>query len=105
MADVSIKDARDTLGIRFLHTINHDGLASYAVGGDLIPASAFGFKHIENAFVAGGDNGTHHCSVRITGKGPATSIRILWYVNATGVEVANAVNLSARFCRVSAYGR
>lgn len=81
-----------------------DGLASYTTGGQLVNASQFGLKFIEHMDVSGSDNAGHTCSARFTGKGPQATAKIVWIVVGTGVEVANAVNLSARSIRVRVQG-
>lgn len=104
MANTGIKDARDTWGIRFAHTIDHDGPASYTTGGETIPASVFGFKFIAAVIAHGSDNSAHVCVPVFTGKGAKTSFKLMWILTG-GLEVANAVNLSARFVRLTVYGR
>lgn len=77
----------------------HAGPAAYAVvtsptaGGDALQASEFGLKWID--YVSSGSNGTHRVTPTNPTKGPVSSVQLKWIVEATGVEVAGAVNLSA----------
>jgi hypothetical protein len=105
MANTPIKDARDPLSTRMFHTIDHDGPASYPTGGEVIPASVFGFKNLANVKASGSDNSTHFCTPVFTTKGDRVSFKLVWSVVATGIEVANTTNLSARFARLTGYGR
>lgn len=76
----------------------HAGPTSYTVvssptaGGDFLQASEFGLKTID--FVATSSNGTHRVTPRNPTSGPSTTVQLKWFVEATGAEVAGAVNLS-----------
>lgn len=88
----------------------HAGPASYTAvttptaGGDRVQASEFGLKTID--FLAGGlsSNGTHRVVVNNPTQGSATSVQLKWLVEATGAEVAGAVNLSASVVNLLAIG-
>lgn len=83
-----------------------DGPASYLAGGQTVNASDLGLRYIHHVVAGLSDNGAHHCSAGQSTKGTATTaIKVAWLLNSTGVEVANAVDLSGRFVRVVIYGR
>jgi hypothetical protein len=105
VANTPIRDARDTLGIRFYHTVDHDGPASYTTGGETINASVFGFKEVISVDCSGSDNSAHTTVPVFATKGNPKSFKLMWIVVATGLEVGNGVSLSARFVKISAYGR
>jgi len=105
VANTPIKDARDTLGIRFLHTIDHDGPSSYTTGGETIQATVFGMKEVVGIDCSGSDNSAHSTVPVFVKKGNTTSFKLMWIVVATGLEVANGINLSGRFVKLTAMGR
>jgi hypothetical protein len=86
---------------------NLKGSSSYATGGDTLNASSLGlgpngkilFIHVSTTY-----NATYSPKVIYSGRGPNASVKILWIVNATGAEVANAVDMSASLFRVEAIG-
>lgn len=82
-----------------------DGPASYLADGAVLTAAELGLRQIHHASAGASDNGDQFCAVAHLTKGPVTSVLVQWYVNTTGAEVANAVNLSARFVRVRVTGR
>lgn len=102
-------------GDRYGSCIDHIGPASYAVvvvgtpptGGDLLLASEFGLKIITMAWGSVSDNGQFRADLTPTvgAKGEPTSWIIRYVVDATGVEVTAATNLSARSFRIFAIGR
>jgi hypothetical protein len=83
---------------------DHDGPASYPTGGEVITAISLGLKQIFSVVASGSDNGAQFTCVRFATKKGVTSFKLLWFVNTTGAEVANAVDLSARFCRLLVKG-
>ena len=85
--------------------VDLDGPASYAADGQTLNASDVGFKHILFASAGGSDNGDQFCAVGHASKGTNTAVKVAWFVSSTGAEVANAVDLSARFVRVRVVGR
>src|SRR4030095_6286960 len=86
----------------------HAGPASYPVvtsptaGGEMLQASEFGLKWID--YVSSGSNGVHRVVPTNPTKGPAGSVQLKWIVEATGAEVAGAVNLSTSVVSVLVIG-
>lgn len=64
--------------------------ASYATGGDTLTAKSLGFNIIEGGFVAPTPLNTFAVLVQTTG-----DAKLLATVQATGVQLANAQNISA----------
>lgn len=85
--------------------IDLDGPASYLADGQTLTATDFGFRQILWAGAGASDNGDQFCAVNHTPKGTVKSVRVQWFVSSTGAEVADAVDLSARFVRVIVIGR
>ena len=108
MAD---REVLSTLGVNLIaigpymaRIVDHDGPASYTTGGETITAAGLGFKRIISVMTSGADDGSAFCAVRHSVKKTQVSFRLQWYVATTGAEVANATNLSARFCRLQIIG-
>jgi hypothetical protein len=91
-------------GSRRTCTVDIDGPASYPTGGVAITAAQFGLKIIEAVETGVSDNAGHTIAPRFSIKGPSKDAKLVWVVVGTGVEVANAVNLSARFTRIRVIG-
>ena len=105
MANTRIRDGFNTHGASSESTIDHDGPTLYDSGGELIAASVFGLKLIDQVIVSGSNDGTYFCAVRFTKKGGGNgSFYLVWYVSATGAE-AGAIDLHASFVRITAIGR
>jgi hypothetical protein len=106
-------------GDRYVSVVDHLGPASYVVltngtpptGGDSITAAEAGLKALSAVFAVGlSDNGQYMALVSpgIGGKAEPTSFFISYFVRAGGaawIEVAGAVNLSARTFRFFCIGR
>jgi hypothetical protein len=77
----------------------HAGPASYVQAtttGDPLQAAEFGLKYIDAVLTSGvTSNGTYTVRPVNPTDGPVQSVKLAWYVTATGAEVAAAVNLSA----------
>jgi len=73
--------------------IDHDGPSSYTTGGEVINASALGFKTISFVQGAASQGGGNLAEAAILAKKSATSFKLVWFVRTTGAEVANAVDL------------
>lgn len=99
--------------------IGHSGPSSYTVGtfntipitgADTVYASEFGLKSLVGVIPLGAsDLGTYYVqAVPITnslyGNAVGTSYKLVWYVQATDVEVAGAVDLSAQTVRLLGIG-
>jgi hypothetical protein len=73
---------------------------------DIVSATMFGGgpnTKVLEAHVGGlADSGTYFTRLRYGGEGPTTSFKLIWYVVATGAEVANGVDLSAERYRLRA---
>lgn len=82
------------------------GPASYTTGGVTVSASAFQLQKIKSVvFMGRSSDGLN--SVKAVSPSPGssvTSIKVLWFVEATGLEVGNGVNLSAKRIRYVAHG-
>lgn len=82
-----------------------NGPLSYVTGGVLVSASALGLASVK--FVKAMDLSTDGLNfvriVAIPGLG-AKTFKVLWFVNATGAEVANATNLTAKIIRLLGLG-
>lgn len=98
---------RSKLGI-----LDHTGPASYITGGETFPAqSSFGGPNSLGLsglnFVSSGhtESGTYYVVPVFGGKGAIKgTIKLVWYVTATGAQVASAVNLSAEVVRLLVVG-
>lgn len=84
------------------------GPVGYAAGGFEVEARALGLKEIDWAGVTNSDDGTVFATVRIISAdgdaSPRRSVFVQAFVFSTGVEVADAVNLSGLTFRVFAIG-
>ncbi len=81
--------------------VDHDGPASYTTGGETILVSDIesGLSAFDFVSASGSDNSAHVCKPVFGAKGEVRSFKLLWILTG-GAEVANATNLSARFCRL-----
>lgn len=86
--------------------VDHDGPASYTTDGETVTAAQFGLKVIEHMSCSTSDNAAHTVFMRPTGtkQQPSTSAKLVWIVVATGLQVANAVDLSGRWARLKVTG-
>lgn len=91
------------VGGKYFELVDIQGPVSYA-SPQTVRAADFGFGGIEMA--AGGDSlsGTYDVRITLTTSSgqrgqPVTFYTQKWYVNATGLEVAGGVNLSAEWVR------
>ena len=87
-----------------------------STGGDTVYAVEAGLKLIDHCTGGVSDSGTYRVEVLydsvsgIAGSSnpsagqPKTTVRLRWYVVATGAQVAGAVNLSAEIVRLRAVG-
>lgn len=108
------------VGAKYIVTFDHDGPASYAnaggfiTHGEIINAADIGMGGFE--FIDSGDLSTDALHT-VLGLLPSQSsstdpvnmpapasptFRLMWFVQATGAEVANAVNLSTKTVRLKA---
>ena len=85
--------------------IDLDGPSSYATGGQTLNATDLGLRKILHASAGASDNGAQFCAVAHASHSSVSSVKVLWFVNTTGAEVAAAQDLSARFVRVRVVGR
>ena len=98
----------DTWGGKFVDVIDWNGPTSYvagAAGGEPIPATAFGcFNNL--LFIEGSISvsGTYYVNLQPVNVGGYTTWRLRWFVVATALEVANAVNLSAETVKLWGFG-
>src|ERR1700722_14376868 len=98
-------------------TVDHYGPASYTTGGETWPSvnpnqvtggpNSLGEASVINILGGGGvtESGTYYVVPIYGGNGAIKSnIKLKWYVLATDVQVAAAVNLSAEVIRLSVLG-
>lgn len=92
---------------------DHDGPASYAnPGGDVINAADLGLGGIEYGEADGlSSDGLNYAYAAISGVSTSgtqanvgTTLTMRWFVVATGAEVANTTNLSAKAIRIRIRG-
>lgn len=83
------------------------GPSSYLADGQSVTVADLGLKYIHFASSGGSDNGDQFTAVSHLGNAgfPVTTIKVAYFVNTTGAEVANAVDLSARTVRLFVVGR
>lgn len=104
MAATIVNKLSNTAGVLREVYVDLDGPSSYAADGQVLNAADVGFRQIFHASAGGSDNGDQFCAVGHATKGPVTSVKVAWFVMSTGAEVANGVDLSARFVRVRVVG-
>jgi hypothetical protein len=82
-----------------------NGPASYVTGGVLVSASQIGLAAVKFAEPMGlSSDGLNFCKIiSPSGKSSAT-FKILWFVQATGAEVANATPLNTKKIRCFGLG-
>lgn len=100
--DRSIGNYHDASNARIRKIGRIVGPASYVAGGDPLTPADVGLGKVEIILFAGGLNAA------LTGNfdliyNPATQ-KVVWWSNATGVEVAGAVDLSGYSARFEAIG-
>ena len=94
-----------TFGGLFWAPLDYSGPASYVQGGDSISPPSFGFNSTIWALVGSVDHtNTYRIEARPLNNG-VTQWQLVWIVMATGVEVADAVNLSTYTVRLVAHGQ
>ena len=95
----------DTFGGHFWSPINYLGPSSYVQGGDTIDPRAFGFNNSIFTLTGSIDGtGTYQAVPLLFSGGVNPVWRIMWLVIATGLQVANGVNLSGITVGLSAIG-
>ena len=100
----SILGTQQTFGGMYFNVLDVSGSASYVQGGDVIGATSFGFNNTIWTLIGGvSHSGTYFAIARALNNG-LTQWQLVWYVSATGAEVAAAVNLSTETVRLSALG-
>lgn len=94
----------DVWGKHAAGAIDHTGSSSYVTGGDTLTGARYGLRSID--YVGGGlsNSGTYEVRGKSTGKGIHTTYKLVWFVVATGAEVAAGVNLSGETVRIFAFG-
>jgi hypothetical protein len=92
--------------------LDHTGPTSYATGGETIGTSnnltgisTQGLSVIDFVDGGGSVSGTYFVISYPVGTGSRKTYKLLWFVTATGAQVANAVNLSAETVRLVVVGR
>jgi hypothetical protein len=100
-----ILGAVDTFGGHFWSPVGYSGPASYVQGGDTIDPKAFGFNNSIFTLVGSIDGtDTYEAVPLCVSSGVNPVWRVFWRVIATGLEVANGVNLSGVTVGLSAIG-
>ena len=90
-----------------LAVADHTGPASYPTGGETLPATDMHMSGFDWVRVAQYTmSGTYQCVplYPALAHGCTPTVKLAWYVVATGLEVANATNLSAEHIRLEAIG-
>ena len=94
----------DKVGRRQIFSGSGVGPTSYSqTTGDPITVPQFQ-NYIDSLFVSQSVSGTYYARPQPSGAGPRQTWELKYYVVATNVEVANAVNLSAETFIVSGFG-
>ena len=98
----------DVWGGKQFNAIDYTGVSSYVggvTGGEKLDPKMFGFNNTIEAVldVSIAQTGDYYGIAQPVNNG-VTAWYIRWFVVATGVEVANAVNLSAKTLKISAVG-
>jgi hypothetical protein len=102
----AVSGQNDTFGGKFFTVADYTGVASYVNGtGELLSPTAFGCPNtilsvIGESIAISGD---YYVVCQPKGTG-LCQWYARWFVVATGVEVANAVNLSAKTVKLSVIG-
>ncbi len=95
----------DVFGGHYYSPLDYSGSASYVQGGDSIGATSFGFNSsIQTLIGSVSQSGTYFVIPRPLTSGIQTQWQLVWFVTATGAEVAAATNLSGETVRLSAIG-
>lgn len=85
--------------------VDIDGLTSYTTGGQAITAQSLGLKKVFFAFSMACSDASNFTAPLIAAKGENnTSLKLMWFVNTTGAEVANGVNLSSKNTKLMVFG-
>lgn len=100
------------VGEKYEKVFDHQGPASYnntgtfATSGETITAISLGFGGLDTLGASGlSASGLYTAMVFLVNAGNANAVKsavIHWFVQATGAEVANAVNLSGEVIRFTA---
>lgn len=113
MANKQLDGYMNQVGDKLEVIVDHDGPASYAnptpftANGEVINASDFGLGAFEVVDPMGLSSDQLNTVLCVVGDGSgkaATTCRIHWFVQSTGAEVANAVNLSGKSIRLQIRG-
>lgn len=91
-------------GVKYHQVVDHKGPTSYPTGGETVNASDFANGGFDAVHLSGLSlSGTYFARLLWPSSSPGVSFKtfkLIWYVLATGVEVANAVDLSAEYLRL-----
>ena len=105
MANTKLKDYPAAIaGGKQIVVLDHDGPASYPTGGEVFSARQCGLKTIDSIQAGLSSDLADYVWPVITVKGSRPSVKLFWVVVATGAEVANAVDLSTKFVRLTVIG-
>ncbi len=94
-----------TFGGLFWAPIDYTGPSSYVVGGDSMSPQSFGFNSTIWELTGSVDQSDTYYVVGRPLNNGVSQWQLVWFVVATGVEGAAAVNLSAYTVRLSAHGQ
>lgn len=96
----------DVFGGRQFNVIDYTGVASYVNGtGELLDPMMFGFRNtIQSVLDVSGDQSGAYYAVAFPVNSGITAWRLRWFSVATGQEVTNATNLSAKTLKIAAVG-
>jgi hypothetical protein len=94
----------DVWGGKAMNVCDYAGPSSYVVGGDVIDPKQFGVRNFEFLVASETVDGTYFIRFRPSATGPTQTWKAVWYVVATGAEVAVSSNLSTSTAKVFGFG-
>lgn len=109
MADKALPGYQTVMGNKGVHCLDHNGPASYPApgvpnNGERVTAAQFGLRCIDSIDASVGQDGLHQVVGQPEGLGQNVTWRLRWIVISTGLEVANAVDLSLKSVRLFIVG-
>ena len=100
----AVPNGQDTFGGHYYGAVDYNGPVSYATGGDTLDPRVFGMP---NTILSMSGSTDQTDTYRVEGRplyNGTTAWKIVWFVIATGLEVAAATNLSGVTVRLGAIG-
>ena len=100
----SVPNGQDTFGGHLYGAVDYNGPSAYAVGGDTIDPHIFGMPNTILTLTGSVDQTDAYRAEGRPLYNGTTVWKLVWFVIATGLEVAGNVNLSSITVRLSAVG-